>query len=1687
MQQRIFRVFVSSTFSDFSAERNVLQKIVFPKLEEKCRDVGGAFLGVDLRWGISPQLSLSNRTLTTCLEEIHRCQALSPKPNFLILLGDRYGWVPLPETIPDEEWAILLTEMSSDEVVLLKAWYDRDENADPHVWILKPRTGEWEDQKVWEERAETPMRNTFRRCAGVLPEERRLAYRGAATHQEILRGLFNATEDGHVVAWCRKLTGAPEGFCSEETQEELGLLKSEVLARVSERGLERVVGYDQIERFQGPSSVVAETMLTPYLREFADWVTEMLWSQIAAEASGTDSKGIEELQEEFINARAQGVVGRENEVRAVHQFISELPGGVHLVNGPGGQGKTSLLALACRELEAESVQRGGWVKRFAGAGGGIDSIEAMLASLIPDLLCDQFWERDILPKLREKRVYPAYRLKSDIREKVGLEKVGLKISFPEFPKESNNLEESENLPEKVSDEKVAELFVQTKTSLQRLRSDLIVKIVSDIGAPRYEYLATYLRFVRYLKGCKLVLVLDGIDQWYGAPDFLETLERLARAGDDTLEGIWLVAAARTVAGVALEGLGQDAWESIAKCRLAQHRRNLYPKQWDWVESGWERTNGNPLSLRVGLAQALRLHSFDGVPKVGFEYRELLRYWIDNIASENQHGELASRALAFLSVAEFGLPESVLLELLAEDKAVRDWFGIQVEKTGQVWELNNGLPPILWSRLQMELGDVIVISGEAGRNILRLFHPAFRDELAAIIKAGLGERNAIAGVAERYLAKCSEGFAEGGAPVRLYEKADPWALKEVVAQWRYVAPAKLDAFMEQPAFAFAVVAHPGAFDAWTDAEESLTHSATLRALLKRHQTELRLQASCFDRFRLILQEVFENVAEASDGALILSWVNEVEFPWVRNLNASDYPKPIVTAPVKVGKTARASNRRLAMFLKEWDVARLAVLNPRRFDEAPLFMTVHKEWYGAKRGFRTPEFEDFIELGDLFVTRHSDGPIRVWRDGTEVVRFVCDQGRDSGASSLCAKSFAKLSAEEILVLYEGGMAAILNFSNLQFDEGEPVLELKASGSGCRFQVVHQESDLDDDEAGGRRWVGLSNKGNDFSLVLMKSAFPILVHHADGATVVSRGQNMVHHGFDGFSLVCGLGWAAFWSLNSDAMILMTVDGERVFNAPGKNAAIIPIACSDSRRTLYCTWYSRDDSQGQPKNIDRLVALDWEAASMRWQGPAIKRHRVISAGEFSYLLFEKEGSLAILRLGDETEPQVVPLDLNDGFWPDAQLFDAASGLIIASSGRRLVLIEPESGACSMVMLESHINDFELIDGLIAIAHGDGELRTYRLDDIKGSAAGESLHSWAPTCIAPIGEKHLITASADRWLLWQADSPGLLLKSVLWETGSTGKERRIYHASPLDNGCVTWGDEIVFWKLAGKARGLEEEHKIWDTGGGSLYCNGMVLELGGNDFLFEYGSDYHDIPGKIGRVRWTGLDGNGEWQENSKWVDDIFAAHVHEPHRPQNRVWRSIISPVFPDGWVLFGETSEPTYAQTETVAAYNTHTEETRVGMAGGEAADPWLVELLERHRGWISTLMEKRADEMLLWGGGVTSEGGAVDMHSIYDFGMRPLTENAESIVRSKQFQKMTTQRKFMFRDMLGMTMPSQRDIGFRAVDGLNVPYISSSSFKVETSMVSDLGMAIVTDSSGQLHWLQLMHGSRPCVGKNSKRTS
>ena len=47
------KIFISSTFKDMNAERDILIKNVLPRLREKAENIGVRIQEVDLRWGVT--------------------------------------------------------------------------------------------------------------------------------------------------------------------------------------------------------------------------------------------------------------------------------------------------------------------------------------------------------------------------------------------------------------------------------------------------------------------------------------------------------------------------------------------------------------------------------------------------------------------------------------------------------------------------------------------------------------------------------------------------------------------------------------------------------------------------------------------------------------------------------------------------------------------------------------------------------------------------------------------------------------------------------------------------------------------------------------------------------------------------------------------------------------------------------------------------------------------------------------------------------------------------------------------------------------------------------------------------------------------------------------------------------------------------------------------------------------------------------------------------------------------------------------------------------------------------------------------------------------------------------------------------------------------------------------------------
>ena len=345
IRTRTFRVFVSSTFADLAAERNALQRRVFPKLRKLCKERGARFQAIDLRWGVRDEAALDQKTMEICLGEIERCQKTGIKPNFIILLGQRYGWLPLPARIEAGEFETVRDHIADvEQRGLVESWYQRDDNAAPPEYLLRPRAGEWADRERWavlEAFLHLILLDAAR--AAALSEQALLKYWTSAIHQEILKGLGATSEDcEHVFAFFRLVPG-------EKGDPELVNLKSFLRGQLP---VENLLSYDPHD-----------------LGRLCRDVEETLRAVIESEAAGFESRPAltAEIEAHDAFARERALVfGRETTLEDMNHYL-RLGGDRPLVlHGASGSGKSAVMAQASEQARL-ALPSAVVIRRFIGA------------------------------------------------------------------------------------------------------------------------------------------------------------------------------------------------------------------------------------------------------------------------------------------------------------------------------------------------------------------------------------------------------------------------------------------------------------------------------------------------------------------------------------------------------------------------------------------------------------------------------------------------------------------------------------------------------------------------------------------------------------------------------------------------------------------------------------------------------------------------------------------------------------------------------------------------------------------------------------------------------------------------------------------------------------------------------------------------------------------------------------------------------------------------------------------------------------------------------------------------------------------------------------------------------------------------------------------------------------------------
>lgn len=376
------------------AERDYLNRIVWPELRSRSLRRGVEFVAIDLRWGVTREDAELRGAVAICLEEIERCHYV------VGLVGDRYGWVPPADAVP----AALPASLSDGSEALLS------------VTELE-----------------------IRHAVAKLSPQRTLLYMRDAdvTSGDRFVSAFTETDPARrerLDALKQYIAGQPGIVCRTYTATFEGIrlasaLLPGTLTKTDLRILDDdVIALNELPRASTALRRAASEFGTPALAGLEAWGTQLqddLWSAIAQEfpavlpnatAGASDRQG----HEQFLVERTALFVGREDAIaRVLAHATASTESQPLLVTGEPGSGKSALLAECarrCRELGDALV-----LPYFIGGAPGSTSPAVMVRSLCATLQQQRGFTGDIPTEAIELfRAFPSFLARAAVRGPVVL-------------------------------------------------------------------------------------------------------------------------------------------------------------------------------------------------------------------------------------------------------------------------------------------------------------------------------------------------------------------------------------------------------------------------------------------------------------------------------------------------------------------------------------------------------------------------------------------------------------------------------------------------------------------------------------------------------------------------------------------------------------------------------------------------------------------------------------------------------------------------------------------------------------------------------------------------------------------------------------------------------------------------------------------------------------------------------------------------------------------------------------------------------------------------------------------------------------------------------------------------------------------------------------------------------------------
>ncbi|XP_049825029.1 NACHT and WD repeat domain-containing protein 2 [Aethina tumida] len=694
VSSKIVRIFTSSTFTDTTMERNTLMAKCYPKIKDYCREKHGLeFQVVDMRWGVRDEATDDHMTTELCMKEIQNCQRLSMGPNFVVFLGQKYGYRPIPTYILSSELQLIRDELANTghDPTLIDTWYRKDSNAVPPISVLQPISSilvnfnnkripklQAEDQAKWWDTL-SKFQKLFRKAAASLNQQGKMDddathnYFMSVTEREVINGILNVKNTkNHCLAYIRYINNInlqnlkKASLFVDIINRSLDTESSKLLANLRDERLPNKIESSNIQKYtvewigrEGLDNETHEDYLKHFITHFYKNIIKLVDRAMRKEDSSAQGQIVTEILQHLhaCNNSVKVFYGREDNLEHIHRYMVGDSDKILVLYGEGGCGKTSLLAKAASmSTSTEWFENSKPISIIRFLGTTPDS-SALTPTLIS--ICQQIHYNFMLPF-----------------EGIPDDLVPLTAHFKHL------------------------LTMSTKEQPLLLFLDSVDQLTGTQDANKVSWIPT-----RLPPFCKIIVSCAQEESNPEVSKEYHILRRMIDVEEQFIE---------------VKALGEDLAMRVIKMWMKTACRDLTNYQWRLVSNAIDKCS-LPIFVKLVFAEICRWRSY-----TKSQDTTLASTVMDSIMMlfeiiEKKHGRiLVFHALAYITAAKSGLSESELEDLISlDDKVLDDVYQYHLPPVRRI-------PPLLWTRIRNDLPNYLSEREADGVSVMNWYHRQFRE-------------------------------------------------------------------------------------------------------------------------------------------------------------------------------------------------------------------------------------------------------------------------------------------------------------------------------------------------------------------------------------------------------------------------------------------------------------------------------------------------------------------------------------------------------------------------------------------------------------------------------------------------------------------------------------------------------------------------------------------------------------------------------------------------------------------------------------------------------------------------------------------------------------------------------------------------------------------------------------------------